>query len=64
MQREGKICFRFRGKNTSGGKPWVIDHQGVGVAIPLDRVGRVRHDCLEGFFVPVSRLGESVTVGQ
>ena len=63
MHGERQIGLRLRRKHASRGKSRIVDQCGVVIALPLGGVGRVGHDHLERFVVPVLRVDQRVTVG-
>ena len=63
MHGERQIGLRLRRKHTSWGESWIVDERGVVVALPLGGVGRVGHDHLERFVIPVLWIDQRVTVG-
>jgi hypothetical protein len=63
VHREREVGLALGREHAGGGEAGVVDEQRVGVALPLDRVGRVGHDRLERLVVPVRRVGERVAVG-
>ena len=63
MHGERQIGLRLRRKHASRGKSRIVDQCGVVVALPLGGVGRVGHDHLERFVVPVLGIDQRVAVG-
>ena len=63
MHDEGKVGLGLGRQHTGRREPGVVDEGGVLVALPLDGVGRIADDGLEGLVVPVLRRGKSVPVG-
>ena len=50
---ERQIGLRLRCKHAGRGESRIVDQCGVVVALPLGGVGRVGHDYLERFVIPV-----------
>ena len=60
---ERQIGLRLRRKHASRGESRIVDERGVVVALPLGGVGRVGHDHLERFVIPMLRIDQRVAVG-
>ena len=63
MHGERQIGLRLRCKHAGRGESRVVDERGVVVALPLGGVGRVGHDYLERFVIPVLGIDQHVAVG-
>ena len=63
VQGEGQIGLALGGEHAGRGETRIVDEQGIGVAIPFDRIRRIGNDGLERFVIPVRRIGQRVAVG-
>lgn len=63
VQDKSKVGLTFWSENAGWGETRVVNQQGIGVASPFDRVGRIGNDEFKRFVVPVRGIGERIVAG-
>lgn len=63
MEDKGVICLRLRGEHARRGEAVVIDQRRVPAADPLDRVGRIGDNGVEGLLIAEAGVEERVPEG-